>query len=68
MSGPVVNWSLCLNADPARADRDDLRLHLARLNPILQDILAILETRPDTAGGHGPLPPNFSKIMFTKVG
>ena len=65
MSEPPVpyNIDLPLNLDSTRNDLQDL---LAQLNPILQQIVSLLESNPDTTA-EGMLASNFSKIMFSKI-
>jgi len=59
MSGFVPSSnSVCLNLNSTRSD---LQPYLADLNPILQNLLSILLSSPDTTA-EGSLPPNFSKI------
>jgi hypothetical protein len=64
----IYNFSHCLNVDPTRTDRPDLQRLIKDLNPILQDILTILQSRPDATADGELSAPNFSKIMFSKVG
>jgi len=44
-----------------------LQPYLNQLNPILANILSILENYPDTTG-EGSLSTNFSKILLSKIG
>jgi hypothetical protein len=67
MSLAPGNWSRGLNADETRADRPDLQPLIAQLNPILQQIMAILQNNPD-ATADGPLPAKFSKIHVSLIG
>jgi hypothetical protein len=61
---PPFHYSLCLNLN---TNRPDLQPFLNQLNPILANILSILENYPDTTG-EGSLSTNFSKILFSKIG
>ena len=61
------SWCGCLNADSTRTDRPDLQPLIAQLNPILQQIVAILQINPDGAGD-GLLPAKFSKIHISQLG
>ncbi|HVP56126.1 MAG TPA: hypothetical protein VMU45_14145 [Candidatus Eisenbacteria bacterium] len=64
MGDPVPsNISLCVNLDSTRPDVQDL---LAQLNPILQQIVDIVQNCPDPSS-EGVLAPNFSKILFSKI-
>ena len=57
------NISLCVNLDSTRPDLQDL---LAQVNPLLQQIVSIVQSCPDTSS-EGVLAANFSKIMFSKI-
>jgi len=57
------NISLCVNLDSTRPDLHDL---LAQVNPLLQQIVSIVQSYPDTSS-EGVLAANFSKIMFSKI-
>jgi len=60
---PPYHYSVCLNLD---CTRSDLQPYLNQLNPILANIMSIIQTNPDDSG-EGALSPNFSKILFSKI-
>ena len=58
------NWTMSLNLDSTRPELQPL---IAQLNPILQQIVAILQKEPDTTAD-GQLSAKFSKIHVSLIG